>query len=198
MSQEIGALTAKLAPAEPASIASYLLSMRKAGLALPHGMKPEDLEAVYGYALSDVPACGLKRAVEKIIKGEYDIERAFIPRPPELAAIARAESKSFRDDLTRLRLKESTIKDLQSKPQPISEDAKARVRSLLGRYRAETQAYKEQQRGYLAPEPMSDEKAEYWRKIEAMKDAPQVTAEQQQFRNKIHMEMPEDRQEAAQ
>lgn len=39
-------------------------------------------------------------------------------------------------------------------------------------------------------EPMTPEKAEYWRKINALKDAPEITAEQQAFRRKIEMELP--------
>ena len=197
LSQEIGALTAKLAPAESSSIASYLLSMRKAGMALTQGMKPEDLETVYGYALSDVPAVGLKRAVEKIIKGEYDIEHGFIPRPPELAAMARAEAKAIRDDLARLREKERTLRDLQGQPAPVSEEARARVRSILKKFRAGHEAYRAEQRGNVVHEPMSEDKAEYWRKIEGLKDARHVDAEHLTFRRKIEMDMPEQRREAA-
>ncbi|WP_250941060.1 hypothetical protein [Allorhizobium sonneratiae] len=197
MSQEIGVLTEQLKPVEQSGISKYLLSMRKAGMSLPPGIKPEDLEAVYGYALSDVPTFGLKRTVEKIIKGEYDIERGFIPRPPELASMARAEARTIREDLIRLREKERAIRELQVKPEPISEEARSRVRSILGRFRAGHEAQKAQQRGHAAPAPMSADKAEYWRKIEALKDAREVSTEQQAFRNKIQMEMPEDAQGAA-
>lgn len=166
-------------------------------MALSQGMKPEDLETVYGYALSDVPAIGLKRAVEKIIKGEYNIEHGFIPRPPELAAMARAEAKAIRDDLTRLREKERTLRDLQEQPPPVSEEARARVRSILKKFRADHEAYRAEQRGNVVHEPMSEEKAEYWRKIEAMKDSRFIDAEHIAFRNKIAKEMPEQRREAA-
>ncbi|MBO0141486.1 hypothetical protein JZX87_09960 [Agrobacterium sp. Ap1] len=153
----------------------------------------------YSKVLSAVPSCGLRRAMTKLKHGQYEnINLDFIPTPANLAAMARAEAKVTIDDLTRLREKQATLRDLHDKPEPVSEEARARVRSMLGRFNANHEAHKAQQRGYVAPEPMSDEKAEYWRKIEAMKDAPEVTDEHQQFRNKINMETPEDRQEAAQ
>lgn len=160
-------------------------------MTLPDGVKPEDLEAVYGYALSDVPAFGLKRAVEKLIKGEYDIRRGYIPKPPELAAMARAEAKVIRDDLTRLREKRATLLDLQKKPQPVSQDSLDRVRAMLGRFRADQEASAARHRGEPVSEPMTDEKAEYWRRIEALRDAPEVSADQRAFRRKIEMDLPE-------
>jgi len=198
LSREIGALTDQLRPAEADAISKYLLSMRKAGMSVPTGMKPEDLESVYGYALSDVPAFGLKRAVEKIIKGEYPIKNGFIPLPPELAAMARAEAKTVRDDLTRLREKEATIRDLQNKPEPASEDARARVRSMLGRFRSEHEASKAQARGVVHQEPMTEDRAAYWGKIKDMKDADEVSAEQQAFRRKVDTDLSTvERREAA-
>lgn len=155
-------------------------------MALPNGMKPEDLEPVYNYALSDVPSFGLRRAVEKVIKGEYEIERGFIPRPPELAAMARAEAKSVRDDIARLREKEATIKGMvEAKTDRPDEAAKERIRCMLGRFRAENTARRAQERGVIFHEPISPEKAEYWEKIQSLKDAPEITAEQQAFRRKI-------------
>ncbi len=189
LNREIGALTEQLQPAQPDNIARHLLSMRKAGMALPVGMKPEDLEPVYGYALSEVPAYGLRRAVEKIIKGEYDIERGFIPRPPELAAMSRAEAKVVRDDLVRLREKMATLEDLKHKPAAADEGAKARVRAILERFRAEHKAAKAQERGVVVHEPMTAEQAEYYAKINALKDAPNITAEQLAHRRKIGMEL---------
>lgn len=190
LSREIGALTEQLQPVEKDSIAKYLLSMRKAGMALPNGMKPEDLEPVYNYALAEVPAYGLKRAVEKIIKGEYEIERGFIPRPPELAAMARAESKTVRDDLARLREKEATIKGMaEAKNDRPDEAAKERIRSMLGRFRVDNNARKAQARGIPVHEPMSPDRAEHWAKIQALKDAPEISAEQMAFRRKIEMDL---------
>lgn len=189
LSQEIGALTEQLAPASAETIGRHLLSMRKAGLAISGGIKPEDLETVYSYALSNSPSYGLRRAVEKIIKGEYDIDRGFIPRPPELAAMARAESRVVTDDLIRLRERRSTLEDLQRKPEHVDEGAKERVRALLGRYRAENEAYKAQSRGIVVAEPMTADQAEYWSKINALRDAPEVTAEQMAHRRKIATEL---------
>lgn len=191
LSREIGALTEKLAPAGSDTIARYLLSMRKAGMAIPAGMKPDDLEATYGYALADVPAYGLHRAVEKLLKGEYEIERGFIPRPPELAAMARLEAKVIREDLARLRERERTLKDLSEKPCEVDEASRARVKALLANFRKGHAEAKAKQRGQPVHMPMSPEQADYWSKISALPDAESLSAENMEHRRKIGSELAE-------
>jgi hypothetical protein len=143
LSQEIGALQAQLAPADDGQIAKYLLSMRRAGMVLPLGIRPEDLEPVYGFALSGTPAAALKRVVEKLIRGEYQLERGFIPRPPELAELARTEVRHQRADLLRLTEKQRALQELSQararKPDP---EACARVRARLDAFRAAHAAQK--------------------------------------------------------
>lgn len=191
LSREIGVLTEKLAPAGSDAIARYLLSMRKAGMAIPAGMKPDDLEPTYGYALADVPAYGLHRAVEKLLKGEYEIERGFIPRPPELAAMARSEAKVIRDDLARLRGRERTLKELSEKPHEADEASKARVKALLANFRKSHADAKAKERGHPVHVPMSPEQAEYWSKISALPDAETISAENHEQRRKIGNELAE-------
>lgn len=115
MSPEIGALTEKLRPAGSAEVARHIQSMMNAGLTFPGsidadddrvGDKRPDPADVYAYALQDVPLYGLRRATEKLIKGEYagnpDILLGVIPKPPVLAAISRLEAKPLVDDRIRL------------------------------------------------------------------------------------------------
>lgn len=190
MSLEITALTDRLAPADGETIAKHLLSLRKAGMAIPSGMKPDDLEPVYTYALSDVPAFGLRRAVEKIIKGEYQIKYGFMPLPPELAAMARAEARTLREDLSRLRAREATLADIAKGPPPEpDESTKERVRHLREQFKRFHAEQKAQERGVAIHEPMTPERAAHWEKIMALPDAKEISAEQQAFRRKVEMDV---------
>lgn len=193
MNREIGALTEKLQPADGSAIAKHLLSLRKAGMSIPNGMKPDDLEAVYTYALSDVPAFGLRRAVEKIIKGEYQIKYGFMPLPPELAAMARAEAKATRDDLVRLREKEATLRDLAKKPDDRPDEAaKERMRQLLENFRIDTAAARVSMT--VPQEPMSNERAAYFEAIMDLRDKPGgPDASEAAYRRKVNAEIEASR-----
>lgn len=190
LSREIGDLTERLQPADGQMIAKHLLSLRKAGMAIPNGMKPEDLEAVYAYALSDVPAFGLRRAVEKIIKGEYPIKYGFMPLPPELAAMARAEARVLREDLARLRDKEAALAEIaKGPPKEPDRESIQRVKGLLSSFRSAHQEAKAMQRGQAVHEPMAPEKADRLARIMALPDAKEITAEQAAFRRKVAAEI---------
>jgi hypothetical protein len=103
---EISVLTDRLKPATDDHIADAIRSILASGLALPAAMDPDKAPAIYSFALANVSAAGLKRAVTKVIRGEYEkLNRAFAPSAPELAALARAEAKVIMDDLARAKLK---------------------------------------------------------------------------------------------
>lgn len=190
LSREIGDLTERLQPADGQMIAKHLLSLRKAGMAIPNGMKPEDLEAVYAYALSDVPAFGLRRAVEKIIKGEYPIKYGFMPLPPEMAAMARGEARVLREDLIRLKERKASIEALSATPPAaVDENAKARIRSMLSGFRAAYREEKAAQRGMPVYEPLTPEKAEQMARMMALPDAKEITAEQAAYRRRVAAEL---------
>lgn len=186
LTQQITSLTEKLKPIDHDTVARALTTMQTAGMIMPTNIKPEDVEKVYTFALEGVPATGLKIATQKLVRGEYEIERGFIPRPPELAAMARAETKTLRDDLARLRLTQQSLQDAQP-AEKMDEAAKERIRAMLGRFRAEHKASKAIEK---APETLTDEHAEYYRKIMALNDAREVGHENLAFRSKINSLMP--------
>lgn len=181
LNREIGALTEKLAPITEDQVSKGIRSLLSAGLSLPSGMQADKAPEIYEFALAGVPATGVQRAITKIIRGEYDINRAFIPSPPELAAMARAETRSLRDDKIRLLERKKALED--AAPEPVSEEGRARIRGLLAKFRSQHAAKKAIA---LAPEtPMTEEQADYYRKIMALKDAAGVGPEQRAYRSVI-------------
>lgn len=184
MEQQITATQARLAPAAESDIAKVLVSLRSAGMGLPTGMKPEDVTTVYSYALSGLSTDALNIAAKKLIRGEYPIERkAFIPTPPELAAIVRAESRVISDDLVRLK---DTAESMRGPEKPkVDEAAKARIREKLAQFRADHAAQKAASKTPVVEEEMTHEQVAYFRKIQDLPDAPEITPEQMRHRNAI-------------
>jgi hypothetical protein len=195
LQNEISVLTDRLKAATEEQVADAMRSLLAAGLSLPSSMDPEKAPAVYTYAITNVSAAGLRKAVSKLIRGEYEfLSKAFIPTPPELAAMARAETRSLSDDLARAKLKLQSI--APPEPSKVDEAGKARIRSLLQQFRSDNENRKARERGIIVHEPMTPEKAAHWAKIQTLPDAPEITAEQQAFRRKIEMEIPEHREAA--
>lgn len=181
LNAQISAITERLAPAQDEHVAEAIRSLLAAGLSLPGNMNIDKAPDVYAFALSKVSATGVRKAVAKLVRGEYDLKnRAFIPTPPEFADLARRETRELVDDLSRLKLHRESI---TFEPTVHDDETKARVRKLLKNFRGETDAAKSKNAD--ATEPMSDERAEYWRSIMALKDAETVTEEQKQFRRRI-------------
>lgn len=181
LTRQISELTSKLAPATEDQVSRGVRSLLAAGLALPSGMQTDKAPEIYGFALNGVPGYGVQVAVAKIIRGEYEINRAFIPAPPELAAMARAEARSIRDDKVRLMERMRALEG--QKPEPVSEAGRARIKSLLAGFRRQHAAHKAN--GMAAEMPMTDEQAEYYQQIMTLKDAPGVGAEQRAYRSAI-------------
>jgi hypothetical protein len=131
-------------------VAKALRTLQTGGLALSANIKAKDMNTVYSYALSGLSSEALTIACKKLVRGEYDIERkSFIPLPPELAAMVRAEQRLISDDLARAR---ATLDSLQ--PAPVVErspEAQARVKALRLGFLNEVQEQKE--RNGLAPTP---------------------------------------------
>lgn len=127
---EITALTERLKPATEDHVSDAISTLLAAGLMLPSAMDPAKAPAVYAFALSHVSSAGLKKAVTKIIRGEYpNINQAFIPAPPQLASMARSETKVIADDLARSRLKLESMTPAQ--PEKKSPESIERVRQLV-------------------------------------------------------------------
>jgi len=180
--------TARLTPAGEDGVAKALRTLQTGGLALSSNIKAKDMNTVYSYALSGLSSDALTIACKKLVRGEYDIERkSIIPLPPELAAMVRAEQRLISDDLARAR---ATMDSMQ--PAPVVErsvEAQARVKALRLGFLNEIQEYK--QRNGLTPTPdeFNDEKAAYFERIMALKDAPVITAEQMVERNKRSLQI---------
>lgn len=127
---EITALTERLKPATEDHVADAIGSLLASGLALPSAMDPKKAPAVYAFALANVSSSALKRAVTKLIRGEYDnVNRAFMPSAPELAALARGEAKIIMDDLARAKLKRDSM--TPPTPEKKSPESIERVRALV-------------------------------------------------------------------
>jgi len=188
LQQQITAIADKLRPCGEEGAAKAIRTLRTGGMGLPSTIKAEDVNKVYSYALSGLSSEALTIACKKLVRGEYDIDRkSFIPLPPELAAMVRAEQRLISDDLARAR---ATLDSM--KPEPVVErspEAQARVKALRLGFLNEHQEYK--QRNGLAPTPeeFNEEKAEYFERIMALKDAPVITAEQMIERNKRAMQI---------
>lgn len=182
LNAEITALTDRLALAQDVHVTEAIRSLLSAGLSLPGGMDASKAPEIYAYALSKVSATGVRKAVAKLVRGEYDLRnKAFIPTPPEFADLARHETREIVDDLSRLKARREA---LTAEREPDHDEAtKARIRQLLKNFRSSREAEKAQNRELA--EPMDDDRAEYWRSIMALKDADNVTEEQMQFRRRI-------------
>lgn len=185
LEQQITATTERLRPAGEDAVAKTLRSLQAAGLGLPSGMKPEDVTTVYSYALSGLSNDALNTAAKKLIRGEYPIERkAFIPTPPELAAIVRAEARQITDDLIRMK---ATAESMKPKTvEQVSEEGRERVRKMLRDFRADHRTAKEAQRGVVVEADESPEQIDRWDKIiSTLKDRHDMTPEQIAYRNAV-------------
>ncbi|MGO4624708.1 hypothetical protein [Ensifer sp. 2TAB8] len=136
LNREITALTERLAPASEAAVLRSLDAMQTAGMPMPQGIEPKKILAVYHYALCGVPACGLAAATQKLIRGDYaanaNVLLGTIPKPPVLAALARAEALGMRAELAR---KRETVAALKPRETGRSEASRARVRARLDAFR---------------------------------------------------------------
>ncbi|MDX3973272.1 hypothetical protein [Shinella sp.] len=181
LNAQISAVTERLAPARDEHVSEAIRSLLSAGLSLPGGMNLEKAPDVYAFALSKVSATGVKKATAKLVRGEYELKnRAFIPTPPEFADLARRETRELVDDVARLKAHRDA---LTTHPVVHDEASRAKVRQLLKNFRAAHEASKSKNADVT--QPMTDDRAEYWRSIMSLKDADAVTEEQKQFRRRI-------------
>ncbi|ANK72809.1 hypothetical protein FA04_09325 [Ensifer adhaerens] len=135
LGREITALTERLACVNEAAVLRSLDAMQTAGMTMPPTIEPRKIIAVYHYALSGVPASGLSAATQKLIRGDYaanpNVLLGTIPKPPVLAALAKAEALGLRADLARKRemVAALTPRDRRS---PAS---RSRVRAMVESFR---------------------------------------------------------------
>lgn len=204
LNREITALTERLTPVRDEAVLRSLEVMQAAGMSIPAGIDPNKIDAVYGYALEGVPNCGLTIATQKLIKGDYagnpDILLGMIPKPPILAALAKAESRLAREDLARKREIAATL--THQRPEiDRSPEVMARVRARLNEFRQEHAASKAATGPVIAPEPIGPDRAAELARMLALPDARSVSAEQMAYRRKIKMDIdaaePVDEERAA-
>lgn len=195
---QISSLTEKLEPVSEDHVARSIQSLLNAGLSLPSGMKVDAAPEIYAYALAGVPAFGVQKATAGIIRGEYEINKGFVPKPPEFAAIARLETKAIRDDLVRLREKAATLQEVAKPREKTSEEQKERIRRLHAQFKAAHAESKAGERFNPIPADMTLEQLEYWEKIQSIKDASTITEEQHAMRRKIAASMASTAQDQSQ
>lgn len=187
LQHQISVLTEQLAPASDTEIFMAVRTLMAAGLALPSGMQQDKAPEIYAHAMSGISVYGIHRATEKLLRGEYDINRSFVPTPPELAAICRAETRVIRDDRARLQDRLATLESLKEEPEPRNPQAIAHVKALRQSFQRQHAAQKAA--GEVPQDPMSNEKAEYYAKIMSINDAPGISAEQAAYRRHIANEI---------
>ena len=132
LSARLTDLTERLQPASEDAIAAALLKLNRAGLAYPPGLDAKAAGRVYGYSMKAIPIEGLKRAIEKIMRGEVEGQNPnFIPTAPAFASIARKEAAALYADSARIR---ETIDAIEAgralPPDPKDPEAIERVRKL--------------------------------------------------------------------
>ena len=111
LQQEISVLTEQLAPANPDDIAQCIEGLMSGGMRISESITAENPVEEYRLTLRNVPVYGLRRAYVKLKRGEYEnINKAFIPLPAELSAMANAECRLVREDRIR---KQETLRAVQ-------------------------------------------------------------------------------------
>ncbi len=99
---EITALTEKLSPCGIDEVGKCIASLMDAGMMIPASIQAEDPIEEYRIALKGVPIHGLRTVFVKLKRGEYEIQnRAFLPIPGEMAAMANLECRSLREERMR-------------------------------------------------------------------------------------------------
>lgn len=138
LGREITALTERLACVSEAAVLRSLDAMQTAGMTMPPTIEPRKIVAVYHYALSGVPASGLSAATQKLIRGDYaanpNVLLGTIPKPPVLAALAKAEALGLRADLARKREMVAALTPRPADGQR-SPASRIRVRALVEGFR---------------------------------------------------------------
>jgi hypothetical protein len=121
LQQEISALTEQLAPAGADEIGQCIEGLMSGGMRISETITAANPVEEYRLSLRNVPVHGLRRAYVKLKRGEYEnINKAFIPLPAELAAMANAECRLIREDRIRKQETLRAIEDSVSRTLPSS------------------------------------------------------------------------------
>lgn len=130
LDQKISSATDLLIPASEDAIASAIIKLASCGLPFPTGIDPTNAARVYQFALRGVAREAIKRVVVRIVQGDVPTVREFLPAPPALAALCKAEARELWTDRERLL---ATKEALEFKPAggQKTEEAKAKVRAMV-------------------------------------------------------------------
>lgn len=140
---KITAATDLLKPASDDAIASALIKLAGAGLPFPTGIEPSNAARVYQFALRGVSLEALKRTVMRIVQGDVERAREFIPTPPALAALVKAEGRELWMDRERLLLTADSLRAGEQR-EPASEESKSRVRAMVRQVQDNAAAIREE------------------------------------------------------
>lgn len=143
LSDKISAVNDLLTPASDNSIASAVIKLAGIGLPFPPGLDPEKAALVYQFALRGVAHEAIKRVVLKITQGEVPSVMKFLPAPPELAALCKAEAREIWTDRERL----IALKEAMEFKRPgglRTEEEKARVRAMVDQVKRNAAALRDE------------------------------------------------------
>lgn len=153
-------LAGQLAAASEDAIVSALIKMHRAGLAYPPQIDAKAAGKVYGFAMKGIAIEGLKRAIERFVRGEVAGQNPnFIPTPPAFAAEARRCAAELYADMARINETIATIEEGRLvKPKRTPEELE-RVRRMVATVKETAEILGEAER----PRPIP---YEYWRNKE--------------------------------
>lgn len=189
MTRQIGALTEQLRPVDDDTIAKALRMMMGAGLPLETSIDPAMAVDVYAVALEGIGREGVERATKRVIRGEYEINRSFLPKPPEFAALARKEARAIGEDLARLRESKETLEDV-SRPRPPSNPAMiARIKEMNRNFQHQHQSSKSREDRSGVNAPIDEERRARLAKIMGMPERADINAEEREFARRTAAEI---------
>ncbi len=183
---QIGALTKQLAPAQETHVTEAIRSLISAGLSLPVNMDAAKAPEIYSFALGKVSATGVKKAVAKLVRGEYPLKnKAFIPLPPDFADLARGEDRVVIDDLAGLRSSKEMLEGASRQGERSNPEQLARIRELHKNFQHFHEANKDRTDRSGAHSPIDDERRARLEKILAAPERPDVRPEEIKFANEM-------------
>lgn len=184
--QQIAALTAKLRPAEDHAIARIITGLLDFGFVVPASIPAKKFNDKYRYALQGISETALTITAGKLVRGEYAEQNTnFLPIPAEFAKLARREERPLRDDRMRLRERIDGIAAASlARQTPKDPETVERIRALAA---AAVQGLKSVRD--VPVEPMTEERADELRRMLAIRDAGNLSAEQAAARRRAQADL---------
>jgi hypothetical protein len=176
---QIVAITAKLRPAEEHVIGRVIKGLLEFGFAIPPGIPAAKFSARYAFGLAGLSEFSLQAVAGKLVRGEYEEHTSnFLPIPAEFAKLARREEKPLKDDRMRLRVA------LENASIEVREQRSPEMQARISEQVARAVKIAKFIRGKDPEPPIDGERAEYIKRIMAIRDRNGITAEEQTRRRK--------------